>query len=316
MTAVVNQSYKYAELCLIFNEQQRTGNARKAQLNRWKRFIDWVKPTTQIYKITEVYEKAKEITDGRRNNGGVRAGAGAKVKMQEEFEYVLNCYMFLWISRYNYSNPDGRRSGEIQIYFTNKDISEYFGLQTKDFNKGYEDGTINKEAFSMVGNKIREIRDSWIFDKIKKMEGMELTNGIIAYKNKKKNEFEFRDDLLAEWNMHQEEYCRENKLHSIGDVIDKGRWFEMIRYISMYFSQYEEVIRCKKITLGSTDYLEEFDLDEYKENKKLYNERIIESLTNYFRKKTAGIDANDEKAAKFEDYVKIINKYVRIYEDK
>ena len=50
--------------------------------------------------------------------------------------------------------------------------------------------------------------------------------------------------------------------------------------------------------------------------KMLYNERIIESLTNYFQKKTAGIEANDEKAAKFEDYVKIINKYVRIYEDE
>lgn len=310
MTIVGNQDYKYSELCSIFNEQQKTGNARTSQLKRWKTFINWIKPTKQIYRITEVFEKAKETTDGRRNNGGARKGAGAKIKMQEEFEYVLNCYLFCWLVRYNYLNPDG--SSPTEIHFTNKDISEYFGLQSEDFNRGYCDETVKKEAFSKVCKKIAEIRESWIFDKIKKMNGMELSSGIIAYTNRKAGKFEFRDDLLEEWNMRQEEYCKEKECRSIGDVIERGLWLEMIKYISEYFPQYEEVIKCKKIVLDSIDYYKEYDLAEYENNMIAYNDRIVESLMEYFKKKTADVNQDDKEAVKFEDYIRVIEKYVRI----
>lgn len=324
MTIAVNQEYKYSELCSIFNEKQKTGNARVSQLKRWRTLIDWIKPTTQIYRITEVFDEAKERIDGRKNNGGARIGAGAKVKLMEEFEYMLYCYIHYWNTRYCYSPKGG--ASLYEIHCTNKEISEYFGLYSNGFNKGYGDETINHEAFRDVCKKIAQIRQNWIYDKIKMMDDIELTNGIIAYVDKQNTEeCAYRDDYLDEWNKRQKEYCEIKKCRSIGDVIERELWLEMIEYISCYFPGYKEVIKCKKIIVNSMDYFElndydGYSLELYERYRLIYNNAVVEALTEYFRKKTENAKETDEetdkkagkKKPKFEDYIKVIDRYVKI----
>ena len=79
----------------------------------------------------------------------------------------------------------------------------------------------------------------------------------------------------------------------------------------MQFPQYEEVIRCKKIILHEDNY-KEYDLNECERIKRLYNKRVVESLMIYFKKRTSNINEENDSTVKFEDYMEVINKYVRI----
>lgn len=79
---VIGNIYTYKQLCKIFNIKPTDGNSKKSQLKEWERHIKWTKPTSQKYLITEVYDTPKEKTDGRKNNGGAREGAGRKSKIK------------------------------------------------------------------------------------------------------------------------------------------------------------------------------------------------------------------------------------------
>lgn len=49
-------------------------------------YFKWNNPTTQKFIIEEIYDTPKDKIDGRKNNGGVREGAGKK-KERRENEY-------------------------------------------------------------------------------------------------------------------------------------------------------------------------------------------------------------------------------------
>lgn len=289
----VNKDYKYKELCALRGENIRTGKSKQLQLKDWKRFFEWDNPTTQIYRVTKVYDEPKEKIDAR---GGVRKGAGAKAKVQDEFNYLFNAFMFREYERnaYNVKAVWG------DIYFTNSEIDTYFGLRCENYYEAKNDDSVNDFAFQKVTEKLTEKRRSWIINKIKKIDNITFQNGIVAYKDN--GTFDYRDDLLEEWNTYQNNYMHLMGFRSMKDVIEKEKWADMIDYISQQFEGYARVIKCHKVQT-EISMLKRFELEEIDKQRLLFNQKIVEELNAFFSKQ--------ENAS---DYIYIINKYVKTKE--
>lgn len=317
MVLTVGSTYKYKELCTLLNEDTKKANAKKSQLKRWRRFFDWDNPTTRTYRITKIYNVPKSKTDGRSNNGGSRSNSGAKQKVKEEFDYLFNAFLHREFNRNSYN----ANSELCSSYFFNSEISRYFGLYSDMFYKAEEDFAdimTNQKvdegifptklnefscAWNDVNKKITEKRRSWIYNKIDKMDGVFLENGIIAYTDKKDREFEYKDEYLDRWNTYMNEYIKSKRLKTIADVADRGLWDDMLIYISDNFKGYESVERVKKITFD-VHLLRDYDWDRYDEFRHRFNNKLIDDLLSYFTKR---LSEEDMKMYRY-----VIDKYVRL----
>ena len=314
---VIGNIYKYKELCVLFNEQPKTSDSKKAQLKRWRRFFNWENPTTHTYKIIEIYDEPKEIEDGRKNNGGVRVGSGAKSKVQEEFDYLFNAFLH---REFNRNFVHGQEEW-CQSYFFNSEISKYFGMYGDEFYNAKKDffeilmgQGISKELFvtkvnefdrawSDINKKISEKRRSWIYNKISKIDGVTFQNGIIAYTDKKNKKFEYKDEYLDKWNSYMKKYIDGNKLKTEADVAEMGLWDNAVEYISKNFKGFERVDRSKKITFD-VHLLKDYEWDRYEEYRCRFNEKLVDELLRYFGERVLDDDMNI--------YKNIIKKYVKL----
>lgn len=317
------KDYKYKELCKLRGEETKTGKSKQLQLKEWERFFKWVNPTTQIFRVTEVFEVPKEKIDGRKNNGGARAGAGAKVKIQDEFIALFREFLSKEQNKHRYFTYECP-----VIYFTNDVINKFFGVYRNIYEAKYDaeqDENINLLVYDKIADKLREKSRSWILDKIDKLDNVSLTWGIIAYKTRK--DFEYRDDLLEDYYKAQQEFFEQNKLNNEKDVIDKGLWSEMQSYINSKFPDYKEIKKMHKIKYNP-DQWTGVGCKVYRNMKNSFNNKIIKETYNFFLKKEKeaadaltefnewfGLDNDvfDEKEA-MKDYVYILNKYVKVEE--
>lgn len=314
---MIGKIYKYKELCSMFDEEPKKSNAKKAQLKRWRTLFSWENPTTHTYKIIDVYDEPKEIEDMRKNNGGFRTGSGRKPKLQEEFDYLFNAFLHREYNRHIYHGQNEWH----QIYFFNGDIGKYFGMYGDRFYKAREDfakmlmsQNVDMDMFSYktdefnrawsdISKKITEKRRAWIYNKIDKMDGVTLENGIMAYIDKKHNEFEYKDEYGDRWDSYRDEYLKKNKLRTVADVVDRGMWDDMISYISEYFEGYEVVERPKKVTFD-IHILKDYEWDEYSKYKNRFNDVLVCELLKYFGKRVS----DDEMKM----YRYVIEKYVKL----
>lgn len=313
---IEKKDYKYKELCSLMNEETKTGKSKQLQLKRWKYSFEWENPTTQIFRVTEVFDVPKERVDKR---GGARAGAGAKVKIQEEFDILF--------AEFLYKEQNKRRyfTHEVPyIYFSNDVINKFFGVY-RNIYEAKDDENINFPVYDKIADKLREKSRSWILDKIDKVENVSLTWGIVAYKTRK--EIEYRDDLLEKYYKAQQEYFEQHKLNNEREAIDKGLWNDMQNYINSKFDDYKEVKRMHKIKYNPDEW-GGVNYDVIKKMRKRFNSKIIKETYNFFLKKekeTAAteaeinkwmggdvVDFNEEEVMK--DYVYIINKYIKVEE--
>ena len=274
-------TYKYKDLCEIFNEAPAVGNSKIRQLKDWQRFINWIKPTIQQYLITEIYYIPNKKTDGRKTNGNKNFGKG---KLNTEFDYIFDYFMAheYTANEYRLNKPKWE-----ETYFTKKRISIFFGLYNKNFGKARYDEYINYNIYLDIANKIREKQRSWIFDKIKRKENnsdkIKLTYGIMAYKHKGDKQPDYKDELLEEYNKYKQEYMDNNNFKLDEDIINAGKWNEMTDNISSHIDGYEQVIKCHKLEFKKEDI--EYDYNLVKEYKKHFNDTIIKDIYDYFLNK-------------------------------
>ena len=281
----LNKEYKYNELCKVLKESFKKGGSRVRQKENWRRHFDWINPTTQIYLITKIYDTPKEKTKTR---GGKREGAGNKPKVVEEFNYIFNCFLYDNIKK---KNEYYRRSQNInEFHFNNDDVSTYFGL-CNNINYGIRDEFVKQNLLQAISKKIREKRESWIYNKMKKVEGITLTYGILAFKTKNSTPV-FRDDLVEQYLEYRQDFIKENRLGSVQGVIETKRWDEMIDYISDKIGEngnenkYEAVKLCRKIIVD-TDIvkIEKYNTEKREQYKKRLNDKIIKEIYKFFLNK-------------------------------
>lgn len=302
------KDYKYKELCLAMNEPVKTGKSKQLQINNWGRLFKWIHPTKQIYRITEIIEHPLEKVDRRKNNGGARAGAGAPKKVQEEFDYIFKCFLHWLYTQNEYSYNHTNR----EFYFTGIKVGEYFGIYSPRFFNAYSDESVNTKVLSRVSDKLREKLRSWVINKIAQKEGVALTEGIIAYRNKKLNQYDFKDEYLETWKEHQADYLKLNKFSNLKSVIDNNMWSEMIQYISQYYDGYEKVIKCYKIICDDFRYFGNFDMSEYKKYRDRLNRKVVKELMTFFRKKSQEWNMFHVDEYQIKAYYDVIKRYVLI----
>lgn len=300
--------YKYKELCIAMDESIKTGKSKQLQLKNWSRFFKWTHPTKQIYRITEIIDTPPEKFDGRKNNGGARAGAGAPTKVQEEFDYIFRCFLY-WLytkNEYSYNHTN------MEFYFTGSKACEYFGIYSSRFFEAYSDESVNDKVLSRVADKLREKLRSWVINKISHKKGVTLSEGIIAYKDKAFNQYDFRDEYLESWKEHQSAYLKLNGFHSIKSVIDKKLWSEMIQYISEHYDGYDQVIKCYKMTCDDFRYFGDFDINEYEKYKEKLNHKVVKELMTFFHNKSQSWTMLDSDEYNINAYIDVIKRYVLI----
>lgn len=65
-----NTVKNYKVMCELLNEDETTGNSKKAQLNRWKRYFDFYKEG-QKFVINEIYDEPFATDDARKRKEGL-----------------------------------------------------------------------------------------------------------------------------------------------------------------------------------------------------------------------------------------------------
>ena len=310
--------YSYKELCDALGETTKTGNSKISQMKRWKRYFLYDKPTSRMFRILRIYDEPLEVEDGRRGNGGSRAGSGNRCSVDEEFGHLMNAFLH---KKFNVNSYRGEAS-LCSAYFTNKEIGLYFGLFNDDFYGAVDDyrnrmvasGVCGDELTILigaykriwrdVGRKISERRRSWVYDRVDKTDGLVLDDGIRAWTSDE--EFEYRDDLLDEWKMYQKRYMLKNDFKNEGDVAESDRWGEMIDEVSRHFDRYERVSKVRKIEFD-VEFLRGYDAEEIDVWRKRFNDKMCDSLIGYFEKR------RDE--GEMEMVRDVIERFVRIQYD-
>lgn len=284
----VGETYKYKELCEILKDEPKTGtNSRKAQFREWERYFKWSNPTKQKFLIEEIYDVPKDKIDGRKNNGGAREGAGKPPKLQEEFDYLFNYFLQCEYNKNKYfrNNPDWDTT-----YFCLNDLEEFFGL-SNNFYSAKNDVDINIAAYLNIAEIIDRRARSWLINKIKRKEENDeneiiFTEGIIAYRNKKDKNGDYKDEYLQEWYEHQFEYFDKKGYRNAREVMYANKWNDMIEYISSFFKDYgyQLVKKYKKIKFNH-EKLQKYDYDKCEKYIKKINDTITKELYDYFLKK-------------------------------
>lgn len=302
------KDYKYKELCLAMNESVKTGKSKQLQIKNWRRFFKWTHPTKQVYRITEIVEIPSEKSDGRKNNGGARVGAGAPTKVQEEFDYIFKCFLYWLYTKNEYSC----NHTSMEFYFTGAKACEYFGIYSPWFFDAYSDEKVNDKVLSRISDKLREKLRSWVVNKIARKEGVTLSEGIIAYRDKVLNQYDFKDEYLESWKEHQAAYLKLNRFYSVKNVIDNNLWSEMIQYISEHYDGYEQVIKCYKIICADFRHFGDFNMIEYEKYRERLNHKVTKELITFFQEKSQEWNLLDGDEYNMDAYVDVIKRYVLI----
>ena len=301
------KDYSYPELCSVMNDKVKTGDSKTAQLNKWKLLFKWENPTKRIFRITEIYDIPKEKVEKR---GGSRIGAGAKIKLQDEFDILFPAFLCNEQRKNKYFTHESPI-----IYFSNYTISKFFGVY-KDLYSAETDDNVNIAIYRKIADKLREKTRSWILNKITKIDNVTLEYGIIAYKTKK--DFDYRDDLLNEYNIAEQEFIELHKLKTLRDVVNTGLWDDMKTFINLKFNDYIEVKKLYKITYN-TDEFPNPDRELIKQAMLKLNTTVIKEVYSFFLTKEKEKYVDDiiygeefDESKVMSDYTYIIKSYISL----
>ena len=227
----INKKYTYKKLCELMNEPEKVGKSRQLQYENWKRYFTWEKPTNKSYVIKEIFDPPLERQDGRIHNGGSRAGAGAKGKLTEEFEYLLNCFLYDAMRKNSYYRLYGY---ENRVYFNSDTVAKYFGCY-KNLYAARGDTKVDQETLFKISDKIREKVRALVLEKMKRSVGVKWGYGIILW-HKENGVPEVRDELLEPWLEAQQKFFEENDFKKEKEVILADKWNNMIHSITRELS--------------------------------------------------------------------------------
>lgn len=272
--------YSYGELCNLMDEKKADGNAKKAQLKRWRCLFEWDNPKPRVYRVTKVYEEQKILDN---NHGGHRDGAGRKKSLEEEYDWLINAFIGQEFARNEYNS----RADFCTIHFSSSKIGKYFGLYSDRFYDGKGD---DYDLFEQVNGQLLDRRKRWIIDKIKKDERFEYSHGVLAYKSKDDwNDYDIKDEWEDRWLEYQREYLALNGM-TIAKVMEYELWGEMEDYISSKFDGYERVSRVNKVKFDAK-IMREYDVRELYYWRTRFNAKVSDSVWKSLQKR--GVDAEE-----------------------
>lgn len=323
----VGSKYKYGDICDALGERRCGGNQRSSQLKRWSEHMSWENPTRQSYVITEIFDSPRRHIDGRTNNGGSRSNSGRKKKLYDDFLYLFNSFMH---REFNRNSSGGHGGGLCVCRFTGNEISKYFGLYSDTFNNAVSDyaehigcpdhsersihddnvqGVIDypygvadySSAWSDISKCIAGMRRRWVYDRIESLENVTLGYGVIGYRGDGRDDFDYIDDRLDEWNSYMRRFMDRHDLKNEGIVAERGMYIDMIANISLNFDEYSSVERVRKVEFD-TSMLRDYDFAEIESHRLAYNSEVVSGL----------MKSLDRKGKLDDIHMSIIDEHVKL----
>lgn len=204
--------YTYKELCELFEEKEKSGNSKKAQLKEWKRYFKWTNITSQKYSVEEIYKNPLPKQDGRKNNGG---------NSTSKFIALDDLIMEFYANHEETSGTLGKLSVDIGIL--TKQYNEYRNAQYGIIERGIPSYVVNNLFWSIQSCVIHAIKAA--LERLKKAGYLEvrsymvlnlksrqeeelsdaISNEIIATENKTLNEMGIdRNDIFLNEKMRKD----------------------------------------------------------------------------------------------------------------
>lgn len=310
---MTNQNVKvgihtYKEMSSMFGEKVKSGNAKRRQMENWKRYCEYARPTKQKFNVLEVYETPKEKIDGRKGNG--RAS-----ETQEEFDYLIYTFIDREIKRNMYHVAESNHKTMLCAYFTNSEIADYFGLYDKTkLYSGKNDANIDQPTYQAVIDKMIAKRRNLIIDKIKRLSWLDSEQMVMVYKGPKgTTPFYYGEDYYKAYVEMRKAYVNGLGLSNLGDVIKLGGWQDMLEALTLKFNEKfsdkigvaTHIETCTRITpkknCSETPNFE-YTIKEIEEMRHLFNFKCARALTQTMRKSATKYD--------YQDMPGIVAKYV------
>ncbi|MFC8688185.1 hypothetical protein [Brevibacillus porteri] len=151
----------YKEMCNLLNVKAKTGNAKLAQLNEWKRFFSYRKEGNKFI-IEQIYN---EPLDKTLKRGGARNFLPHSVRMDRILMYLLNQEdkddeLFLPMSlllkemnmindNYNFGNLHRKKVSKL-LNIEEATVGEFFDLSKRNFKSNIESMLNRLEGRSLI----------------------------------------------------------------------------------------------------------------------------------------------------------------------
>ena len=259
----------YKEMCKLLNQEEKTGNSKKAQEKEWKRYFKWEKQG-QKYIIEEIYENPLPVQDKRKNGNH-------NIYMQ--YIEVLLLSFLSQKKGYTYTLTQKRWWKELGM------VNKKYGLNTeqekerlKKINYSITDFEINsfygrthRKLTDIFTGALKSLRNRRLID-FSKETIMVDADGIymLSDDNDKCNILEAEREVLQEFGYEkmiqvQLSFKTKSFYKRVYEILDE-------KYgIKYYFKQI-------RIIYTSTDIINALPILQEKLNKKLLNERIVDTL--------------------------------------
>lgn len=300
--------HTYKEMYNMFGEKEKSGNAKRLQMENWKRYCEYGRPTKQKFNVLEVYETPKEKIDGRKNNGRTS-------ETKEEFDYLIYTFIDREIKRNMYHVADSNHKTMLCAYFTNSEIADYFGLYDKTkLYSGKDDTGIDQPTYQAVIDKVIAKRRNLIIDKIKRLPWLDTEKMVMVYKGAKgTTPLYYGGDYYDDYIEMRKRYVSEQGMSNLGDVIKQNKWQEMLETLTLEFNERfsdkigtaTHVETCTRIipkkNCGETPDFE-YTLEGIEEMKHLFNLKCARSLIQVMNK--------EAEVRGYKNIPEIITKYV------
>ena len=299
--AISTGVFNYKEMCTMFGEKKKGGKAKQLQLQDWTRYCRYERPTKQKFDVKEVYEKPLAKTDGRKSNG-------RKSDTQQEFEYLLNAYIYREVTRNQYHCSESNHETTLCAYFTSGEIAEYFGLYDKHVYEGKKKELgLSALLYDSMMKKLTSMRTNRIISKIKKISWIETTKMIRCYKEKGGSPLYYDGEHVEMFEEAMASYRKKNDLKSIGDAIEQGKWKEMISSATSQFNAhykdeldwFEDISICYRITPDWEVFSQqatEYTLEEIEAAKHSFNRKTCVAMKRLLLKETAKLEIDSWRA--------------------
>lgn len=284
----LNVEYTYNDICNALEWKYTGGNEKKRQIACIEESFEYYHP---INKNTKKPKKSYVLTRQIKepvlvdHRGGAREGAGRKPVLEDEFLYVFSA--FAWMesmrnNKYTLSN--------LCITFSKSHASRCFGIIPRSFYKATDDPNVDKDVYDAVNGKLLSVRNALIFNKIPRVEGLNVYKGVIVHK---KNHLEFPNNLLDEFLSIRDDWLIDNNTTVYKAHLD-GKGLEMGKYIAGEepFDRFkaDRVYEGVTVTSGRENgLLERFDFPTLNKYRKMFHDHAMNQVMSWAEKKNMDV---------------------------
>ena len=142
----LNKEYTWKQICELTNIPYKTGNTKVKQMKQFESLCRFTKEKTK-FTIHEIYNKPKEIEDGRKNNGGSH-----NLKYEPLDDQLFAMFDDILENNSNLPVIEDKTNELYKVYLWTNEIKKVTGMVNSGFKGNRNDNTTRKNIKKNVKN--------------------------------------------------------------------------------------------------------------------------------------------------------------------